>query len=350
MGAVFGDSERRRPRQGVDGAPQRGVFCRRTAYSFTLCVFFTYLCVSGAVYADYPVIQSLDAKAGDAAFKQYVDTVEIGRRLVYNRSRPVDPKTAASVLTIYQYTVLQSDEFIRLQARCGVGIEGIATLNRIAHPSLSAGASLLLPSVPGVFVPLDIEGGTANDLEKLMAGGRLGMQGVMERGAVITVNRNGKKERFLFLPGETFSQTERAFFLAIGKNGDSFRYPLSFYTMTSGFGIRRNPITGTVKNHDGLDLAAPLGAEVCATRAGVVSEIGNDPIYGNYVIIGHEDNWASLYGHLSKIEIALHTSVGAGDLIGRVGSTGQSTGPHLHFELRQNGRARDPGKYLFKGN
>jgi murein DD-endopeptidase MepM/ murein hydrolase activator NlpD len=74
--------------------------------------------------------------------------------------------------------------------------------------------------------------------------------------------------------------------------------------------------------------------------------MGEDPVYGKYIIVGHSDSWVSLYGHLSKIETALREEVQSGTLIGRVGSTGQSTGPHLHFELRQNGRTQDPGRLL----
>lgn len=94
--------------------------------------------------------------------------------------------------------------------------------------------------------------------------------------------------------------------------------------------------------HQGIDLAAPEGTEVYAVADGVVIDIGEDPIYGNYVIISHGESWTSLYGHLQKVETVLRSSVRSGTLIGRVGSTGQSTGPHLHFELRQNGRALDP--------
>jgi murein DD-endopeptidase MepM/ murein hydrolase activator NlpD len=102
--------------------------------------------------------------------------------------------------------------------------------------------------------------------------------------------------------------------------------------------------------HGGLDLAAPEGTDVFAAAAGVVTETGNDPVYGRYVIIKHGDVWASLYGHLSVVETALRKEVLSGSLIGKVGSTGQSTGPHLHFELRRNGRVEDPGKYLFQGS
>ncbi|HCC38083.1 MAG TPA: peptidase M23, partial [Treponema sp.] len=91
------------------------------------------------------------------------------------------------------------------------------------------------------------------------------------------------------------------------------------------------------------------GTEVFAAGDGIVTETGEDAVYGKYIVIKHGEKWASLYGHLQKIEITLRSFVESGTLIGRVGSTGQSTGPHLHFELRENGRALDPGKYLFQG-
>jgi murein DD-endopeptidase MepM/ murein hydrolase activator NlpD len=100
--------------------------------------------------------------------------------------------------------------------------------------------------------------------------------------------------------------------------------------------------------HGGLDLAAPEGTGVYAAAPGIVTETGDDPVYGKYVVISHAGGWASLYGHLSRIETGLRREVLSGILIGRVGSTGQSTGPHLHFELRRNGRTEDPGKYLFQ--
>ena len=162
-------------------------------------------------------------------------------------------------------------------------------------------------------------------------------------GIGITISRNGSKERFRFIPGADFSPTERIFFFHTG-----FRYPLRNYRLTSSFGLRVNPVTGILRNHNGLDLAAPAGTEVYAVRDGVVTEIGEDAVYGNYIVLQHGEGWVSLYGHLSKIDTALRRRVESGTLIGRVGSTGQSTGPHLHFELRQNGKAQDPGKYLFK--
>jgi murein DD-endopeptidase MepM/ murein hydrolase activator NlpD len=192
---------------------------------------------------------------------------------------------------------------------------------------------LLLPSMPGLFIPE----GPESDLEQLLAASR-----TTQRGISVTVNRNNQKERFRFIPGADFSPTERAFFLNTG-----FRFPLRRYRLTSPFGPRINPVTGTFRVHEGLDLAAPEGDEVFAARDGVVTDLGEDPVYGKYIIIRHGESWASLYGHLSEINTVLRSSVRSGTLIGRVGSTGQSTGPHLHFELRQNGQAQDPGRFLF---
>ena len=100
--------------------------------------------------------------------------------------------------------------------------------------------------------------------------------------------------------------------------------------------------------HGGIDLAAPEGTEVYAVKNGTVMELGEDPIIGKYVIISHENNMVSLYGHLSSISPGtnLYANVQSNSIIAKVGSTGQSTGPHLHFELRQNGQSRDPARLL----
>jgi murein DD-endopeptidase MepM/ murein hydrolase activator NlpD len=98
--------------------------------------------------------------------------------------------------------------------------------------------------------------------------------------------------------------------------------------------------------HGGIDLAAPEGTDVYAVKSGIIMDLGEDQILGKYVIISHENNMVSLYGHLSSIHTNLYAMVQSGNVIAKVGSTGQSTGPHLHFELRQNGQSRDPARLL----
>ncbi|MDR1107931.1 MAG: M23 family metallopeptidase [Spirochaetaceae bacterium] len=297
-----------------------------------LLLFLPALCSRGA---DFPVIRRLDVR--DVVFNQYLADVENARRRVANRARTrEDPGSLTEALTVYAYTPGETDDVLSLAARCNIPYAALATLNRISHPGALKG-TLLLPSMPGIFIPENPE----SDLEQLLRSSR-------EEGAGIPVTitgQGGERGVFLFIPGADFSPTERVFFLNF-----NFRFPLRTYRLTSPFGLRRNPITGTVKIHEGLDLAAPEGTEVFAARDGEVTELGEDPIYGKYIILRHGDNWVSLYGHLSAFRTARQSRVRAGALIGLVGTTGQSTGPHLHFELRQNGRAQDPGKLLFSDN
>jgi len=95
-----------------------------------------------------------------------------------------------------------------------------------------------------------------------------------------------------------------------------------------------------------VDLAAPFGTSVLAARDGTVIAAGEDSVLGLRVIIEHEGGLRTMYGHLSRIAIVLNQIVRSGTIIGAVGSTGLSTGPHLHFEIRLSGKARDPSSYL----
>ena len=309
------------------GAPRRiRLFCLA---SLLCCVSIQLLPAQEPT--PFPVITRLDP--ADTVFRQYAADVEEARRRIHNQER--NGETAASLaeaLTVYAYRPGPRDDAFSLAARCNVPVSALATLNRLPHPDSFAGVpSLLLPSMPGIFIAENPD----TDLELLLGAGRT-------EGIPVTIHGNGTNRRFLFVPGADFSPTELAFFLSVG-----FRYPLRSFRLTSPFGPRRNPVTGNFAVHQGLDLAAPEGTGVYATRDGEVVELGYDPVYGNFIIIQHGQTWASLYGHLSKFETALRSRVRSSTLIGRVGSTGQSTGPHLHFELRQNGRAQDPGRLLF---
>jgi murein DD-endopeptidase MepM/ murein hydrolase activator NlpD len=288
---------------------------------------------------NFPLIMRLDSR--DDGFKQFIADVESNRRRVFTRGifasgpRRESAAAIAESLTVYQYMPREGEDLFSVAARCSLPYSALASLNRLSNPAMTAGGKpLLLPSVPGVFVPEEPQ----SDLERLLASGRLSKP--EEDFVKLTIGEGGTA--FYFFPGDEFGMTERAFFLNRG-----FRFPLRNYRLTSGFGMRKNPITGNVVLHQGLDLAAPLGTEVYAAGDGIVTEMGEDPIYGNYIIIKHAGDWASLYGHLQRTGTSLRASVKSGMLIGWVGSTGQSTGPHLHFELRQNGKARDPDKHLF---
>lgn len=116
--------------------------------------------------------------------------------------------------------------------------------------------------------------------------------------------------------------------------------------VTSKFGMRTHPITGQYKMHTGVDYAAPTGTPVQATRSGKVAEVGYDEGYGNYVVVDHGNGVKSRYAHLSEINVKEGQELQAGQKLGEVGSTGLSTGPHLHFEIMINGQHVDPERLI----
>lgn len=115
---------------------------------------------------------------------------------------------------------------------------------------------------------------------------------------------------------------------------------------SSGFGMRRHPVLGTTRLHAGIDIAAPTGTPIRASASGTVVTAGSMRGYGNTVIIDHGGGFSTLYGHCSRLYVRSGQRVNQGDRIAAVGSTGLSTGPHLHFEIRINGRPVNPASYL----
>lgn len=115
---------------------------------------------------------------------------------------------------------------------------------------------------------------------------------------------------------------------------------------SSRFGVRADPIHHTQTAHNGLDIAAREGTPVVAAMAGTVERAGDAGTYGNLVVLRHADGSETRYAHLSAIQVKKGDQVGAGAPLGAVGSTGRSTGPHLHFEVRRDGRPIDPWQLL----
>ena len=117
--------------------------------------------------------------------------------------------------------------------------------------------------------------------------------------------------------------------------------------ITSPYGLRRHPILGYVRMHAGIDYGAPFGSPIYAVRDGVVTFSGRHGGHGNYVRLDHGGGIGTGYGHMSRIAVSVGTRVHAGQVIGYVGSTGLSTGPHLHFEVYQNGHTVNPALMRF---
>jgi murein DD-endopeptidase MepM/ murein hydrolase activator NlpD len=117
-------------------------------------------------------------------------------------------------------------------------------------------------------------------------------------------------------------------------------------TLSSVFGVRNSPFTETPVFHHGLDIVAQAGATVLASASGVVVKSAYEALYGNMVVVDHGAGYRSLYGHLSSCSVEEGAFVNRGEELGKVGSTGRSTGPHLHYEVRVNGLPVNPARFL----
>ncbi|MDD4089280.1 MAG: peptidoglycan DD-metalloendopeptidase family protein [Tissierellia bacterium] len=134
---------------------------------------------------------------------------------------------------------------------------------------------------------------------------------------------------------------------AVEYAGGELMWPLpGYYRVTSPYGGRSHPITGVWSNHGGTDIWAPYGTDILSSNDGVVIFAGYHYSYGNYVIVDHGGGIATLYAHCSKLLAWEGQAVSKGDPVAKIGSTGESTGNHLHYEVRLNGVRKNPMEYL----
>ncbi len=129
-------------------------------------------------------------------------------------------------------------------------------------------------------------------------------------------------------------------------SGESWARPCSWRKLTSPYGYRIHPTTGQYKFHNGVDLANDQGTPIYAARSGKVTVATYGGTYGNYVTINHGDGFSSLYAHMTRYVVHKGDTVKKGQLIGYMGSTGRSTGPHLHFSIFYNGSSVNPMNYI----
>jgi murein DD-endopeptidase MepM/ murein hydrolase activator NlpD len=185
------------------------------------------------------------------------------------------------------------------------------------------------------------------DRFRVMAVRRVGPQGAVRMDSIIaaTMKLSGTtteaiRFRSAQAPGDFFDAAGRS--LRTG----FLHAPLEFRRISSGFGMRRHPILGTMRNHKGVDYAASPGTTVRAIGDGVVVRAGWSNGYGNMIEIRHPNGFISRYGHMRRYVVYAGSHVTISQKIGEVGSTGLSTGPHLHFEVLVHGESRNPSVAL----
>jgi len=271
-----------------------------------------------------------ELKSSNPVFSQYCDDVSISYKEFI--------KTETSFPTFYSYKVKTDETLLQIASRCNITYDTIATLNSISNVDESLkDKTLVLPTAIGLFI---LDNGHIKYEEPLNSIETLLQKKSMEEKNILCYNLNNRI--FCYYAGERFSQTERAFFLDV-----TMKMPLDHYYLSSSYGKRHDPFTGTWQFHKGIDMAAPIGTEVFACKGGtVVQTVYNNKTYGNYIVIQHSSGMRSFYAHLSKISVKENQIVQSGKVIGYVGQSGAVTGPHLHFEVRVNGQAKDPEAFL----
>ena len=277
-------------------------------------------------------------KQSNEIWRQYQKDLERYRKIKnLPKNFPAEKITDRPKSLFYTYEVKKDedkylDTFNGLYARFQTSQATLATINRLSSgEDLKIGMNLILPVAQGMFIPKNASSSLEILLQKEYA------PLLTERTEIYEIDGTA----FYFLPEKTFSPTQKAFFHDTG-----MRLPLSKKIVTSQFGYRTSPISGTWKFHAGIDLAAPEGTEVWACKSGKVNVVGYNEIYGNYIVLSHTGNKTSLYAHLSKTLVKKGENISTGQTIGLVGTTGASTGPHLHFEVREDGKATDPTKQI----
>ena len=274
-----------------------------------------------------PVIQNLSHT--DLTYRQYIQTVDHNNKIA---SRP-EHDFSDYLEEYYAYTVKKGEDLLSIHASTGIPYDTISTLNSISDTSeVITNKRIILPTIKGIYQELN----PSNTIQILITKENSDFANSLSQ----CYNVNNHK--FIFFPGKRFTSLQRAFFLDSGMG-----LPLDSIQVTSEFGYRTSPISGTWKFHKGVDFRAKIGTQVYACKGGVVTTcVKNDPIFGNYIILSHPNGITSVYAHLSKIMVTKNQVVQKGNVIGLVGQTGAATGPHLHFEIRQNGIATDP-KFIY---
>jgi murein DD-endopeptidase MepM/ murein hydrolase activator NlpD len=239
------------------------------------------------------------------------------------------------ILISAAYKIEQGDIIGSLAIKFGLNQDTLISLNNIKNTrGLQIGQMLKVPNQDGILYTVK-KGETLSAIAEIFE---------VDQSAIMTVNElfsdTLKPDTSLFIPGARLREVDLQEI-----NGDLFGWPIRG-RITSLYGYRPNPFNpkddGTRQFHSGIDIAAAAGTHIRAAQSGRVSTVSYDASFGNYIVINHHSGYRTLYAHMSVTRVKAGALVTAGQHIGDVGSTGRSTGPHLHFTVYKNGVTVNP--------
>jgi hypothetical protein len=221
----------------------------------------------------------------------------------------------------------------------------LLSVNRLdkAH-EISIGQEIKIPNQCGILHTVK----DSETLEDIALQYGVGIRNIIRVNRILNPNEI-KQGIDMFVPGARVSQALSKELMQKSGIPPKFAWPCRRTArISSGFGYRKDPFSGRRAFHAGLDLAPGYGARVEASMDGIVTFAGRMGGYGKLIVIRHREGFQTRYGHLSQIRSGIRRGkfVRQGQRIGSVGSTGRSTGPHLHFEIRKSGRPQNPLKYI----
>lgn len=282
----------------------------------------------------FPVSSSLilpDEESAQAALMAYISPDQPQNPNQNKETLPPLPVT----LSVKTYTVRSGDSIATLAKRFGLRADTIIAMNNLQNQSsIKAGLTLRIPNMDGIIHKVR-KGENLSTIAKAYGADITKLVDVNEL-ASATINAG----QSLFIPNARLaSATLKNFY------GENFVWPVRG-PISSPFGYRSNPFSGLRTFHSAIDIVVNKGTPVKATSEGIVADTGYNSVFGNYIIIRHDNGYQSLYAHLSEVSVRQGSRVSQSATIGRSGNTGQSTGPHLHFSIFKNGQALDPLKLI----
>jgi murein DD-endopeptidase MepM/ murein hydrolase activator NlpD len=333
---------------------------RGSGFSFPVPSLMTLLVVAGIVFISLVALkwEGIDIKTPDSSLRVtineekgnnialgYVQTgvPSIAQGLTVTESGKniaetvIDSAEIASDLTVTfkwtQYKVAKGDVVSKIAEKFGVSTGAIIASNEIRNVrKLQEGAVIRIPNIDGI--PYIIK---KNDsLTKISAAFKIPLDVILD---VNDIKSDVIKEgETIFIPGARMNDVDLRLSM-----GELFISPIQNKFITSSYGMRKDPISGKPAFHTGIDLRADTGTPVLAAMDGTVSVVSNDRVFGQYIILSHNNGYKTLYAHLSAFSVKQGDRVVQGKKIGAAGNTGLSTGPHLHFGVyKKNGDYVNP--------
>lgn len=277
-------------------------------------------------------IESLNKLMANFALEGRIDYDESGNLLDVEN---VSAKPNYTQPVSYQnYKVRAGDTISGIAKKFGLtNISTLISVNDIGNVrQLAAGQRLKIPSIDGIIYTVK----KGDSLSSITSKYKINLEQLLDVNELTSETLTAGQQ--LFLPGAAMDASSLR-----NAMGELFRLPISAsFRWSSPYGNRIDPIAGVKSFHTGTDMACPTGTPILAAMSGKVTTTGINRVYGNYVIIDHGNGYQTLYAHMSKIIASKGQWVSQGTRIGLVGSTGYSTGPHLHFTVYKNGKLIDP--------